>query len=109
MVFGMDLLVCMDAKQLLKIFFKLNVCPTISAEIYSMGMAVGIFEKVPALIGFTKRKMRRRPSYRFSTGHRIYSRISAVQNVLGDFMHFMLFLSIKFGSLQCFITGNECL
>lgn len=72
-----------------------------------MGMTVGISEKVPSLIGFTKRKMRHGP--RFSTEHRICSRISAVQNVLGDLMHFMLFIDTKFGSLERFITEDECL
>lgn len=74
---------------------------TTSAEIYSMGMTVGISEKAPGLLGLTKKKMRHGP--------RICSRISAIQNVLGDLMRFMLFIIIKFGSLEWFITGDECL
>lgn len=101
MVLGMDLSVWMDAKQLLKIFSKWSVCANHSAEIHSMGMMVGISEKAPGLIGLTKRKMRHEPSYGFSSGHRICSRISAVQNVLGDLIHFMFSVVIKF--------GDECL
>lgn len=72
-----------------------------------MGMTVGISEKVPGFIGFTKRKMRH--GLGFSTGHRICSSISAVQNILGDLMYFMLFIDTKFGSLKCFFTEGECL
>lgn len=63
MVSWMDPSVWVGAKQLLRIFFRLNVCPHTPAEINSVNMTAGVLEKVPGLIGFTNGKMTYGPSY----------------------------------------------
>lgn len=67
----MDPSAWMDAKQLLKIFFRWNACPATPEEISSLDTTIGTLKKVPGLIGFTNWKMSYGPSYLFSTRHLI--------------------------------------